>query len=84
MIGVNGKRLFAYDVKAAVQRANDILAVESVHGGDDDGIRVGDIQHSIEIGKGGWVAGEMLGDVFNPFGVDITETNPLGAVLNTL
>ena len=84
LIGVNGKRLFAYDVKAAVQRANDILAVESVHGGDDDGIRVGDIQHSIEIGKGGWVAGEVLGDVLNPFGVDITEPNQLGAVLKTL
>lgn len=81
---MNGKRLLADDIKATIQRANDVVAVKAIDGGDDDGIRVGYIQHSIEIGKGRWIAGKMLGDVLNTFGVDITEPNQLSAVLKAL
>jgi hypothetical protein len=47
---VGGHRLFGDDVATGVERADDIIVVESVGGGDDHRVGLLLAQHLVEIG----------------------------------
>ena len=74
---VDHHRLFGDDVDAAVERADDVFAVEGVDGGNRQEIRLHRVDHLVEVGEGRTVDAEALLRDLDALRVDVAEADEL-------